>query len=118
VIGAQRAGTTWLYYHLYKHPEVWLPPIKELHYFDALDPSVNVRSRRFKQHVKQRAVHNAAKVINSVSPTGKLSDKIIRFDPAFDLRYFFLRSSHKWYVSLFRKAYEAGKVTGEILIVR
>ena len=33
-IGAHRCGTTWLYEHLGKHPDCWLPPIKELHYFD------------------------------------------------------------------------------------
>jgi hypothetical protein len=33
-IGAQKAGTTWLYRNLQEHPEVWLPPEKELHYFD------------------------------------------------------------------------------------
>ena len=35
-IGAQKAGTTWLYENIMYHPEVWLPPspFKELHYFD------------------------------------------------------------------------------------
>ena len=33
-IGAQKAGTTWLHAQLRSHPKVWLPPIKELHYFD------------------------------------------------------------------------------------
>jgi hypothetical protein len=36
VVGAQRAGTTWLDRHLRTHPEVYLPVRrKELHYFDA-----------------------------------------------------------------------------------
>lgn len=35
-IGAQEAGTTWLYQRLNEHPDVWMPPIKELHYFDHL----------------------------------------------------------------------------------
>ncbi len=33
-IGAQRAGTTWLHLALAALPGVWLPPVKELHYFD------------------------------------------------------------------------------------
>lgn len=33
-IGAQKAATSWLYENLRRHPDVWLPPIKELHYFD------------------------------------------------------------------------------------
>ncbi len=34
-IGAQRAGTRWLYDQSQHHPDFWMPPIKELHYFDA-----------------------------------------------------------------------------------
>lgn len=33
-IGAQRCGTTWLHANLSRHPGVWLPPAKEVHYFD------------------------------------------------------------------------------------
>jgi hypothetical protein len=35
-VGAQKAGTTWLYQQLDSHPDFWMPPIKELHYFDEL----------------------------------------------------------------------------------
>ena len=35
-IGAQRAGTTWLYRCLRRHPQIYLPGTKELHYFDRL----------------------------------------------------------------------------------
>ena len=34
-IGAQKAGTTWLADYLRGHPMVHLPPVKEVHYFDA-----------------------------------------------------------------------------------
>ena len=34
VIGTQRAGTTWLYEQLKIHPDVFLPYVKELHFFD------------------------------------------------------------------------------------
>lgn len=33
-IGAQKAGTTWLYENLCRHPDLYLPEPKELHYFD------------------------------------------------------------------------------------
>lgn len=33
-IGAQRGGTTWLHQALGALPGLWLPPVKELHYFD------------------------------------------------------------------------------------
>lgn len=35
-IGAQKAGTTWLYENLRRHPEIWMPKRKEIHYFDKL----------------------------------------------------------------------------------
>jgi hypothetical protein len=38
-IGAQKAGTTWLYDNIRHHPDIWLPPIKELHYFDNKVPN-------------------------------------------------------------------------------
>ena len=34
-LGANKAGTTWLYNYLARHPQCRLPSIKELHYFDA-----------------------------------------------------------------------------------
>ncbi len=36
-IGAQRSGTTWLHHNLRQHPEIWMPPLKELHYFDEME---------------------------------------------------------------------------------
>src|SRR3954463_14128656 len=33
-VGAQKAGTGWLYEQLRNHPDFWMPPVKELHYFD------------------------------------------------------------------------------------
>lgn len=34
VIGAQKAGTTWLWKQLRTHPQVRIPPKKEIHFFD------------------------------------------------------------------------------------
>jgi hypothetical protein len=35
-VGAQKAGTSWLYRQLEPHPDFWMPPVKELHYLDNL----------------------------------------------------------------------------------
>jgi len=35
-IGAQKAGTSWLDSNLRKHPGLWLPPVKELQYFNEI----------------------------------------------------------------------------------
>ena len=41
-VGAQKAGTSWLYRQLEPHADFWMPPVKELHYLDNLN-----RTRRF-----------------------------------------------------------------------
>ena len=33
-VGAHKAGTTWLHYQLSQHKQIWMPPLKELHFFD------------------------------------------------------------------------------------
>jgi len=47
-IGAQKAGTTWLWENLRQHPEIFVPDKKELHYFDnKFDQSLRYYTRRF-----------------------------------------------------------------------
>jgi hypothetical protein len=36
-IGAQKGGTGWLYDQLRAHPDFWMPPMKEIHYFERLN---------------------------------------------------------------------------------
>ena len=33
-IGAQKAGTTWIYQHLSRHPQICFPAGKEIHFWD------------------------------------------------------------------------------------
>ena len=35
-VGAQKAGTSWLFHQLTLHPDFWMPPVKEVHYFDSM----------------------------------------------------------------------------------
>ena len=35
-VSPQKTGTGWLYQQLESHPDFWMPPVKELHYFDQL----------------------------------------------------------------------------------
>ncbi len=55
-IGAQKAGTSWLHANLRKHPALWLPPIKELHYFDEIYIDGNKKWSRPQRERKSRAV--------------------------------------------------------------
>ena len=52
-VGAAKAGTSWLYRQLSRHPEVHLRSIKELHFFDALE---NGRvDRELAKHKREQA---------------------------------------------------------------
>ena len=44
-IGAQKAGTRWLYDQLAFHPAFWMPPVKELHFFDGAKPGLRKAKR-------------------------------------------------------------------------
>jgi hypothetical protein len=49
-IGAQKAGTTWLWENLRRHPEIFVPEKKELHYFDnKFDRSLRYYTQRFEE---------------------------------------------------------------------
>jgi hypothetical protein len=62
-IGAQKGGTSWLYYQLAFHPDFWMPPIKELHYFDQLNRSQHMAFPRPRDGRDLRFVES----INSLS---------------------------------------------------
>ncbi len=49
VIGAEKAGTTWLYDRLHRHPDVYMPKVKEIHYFNELNSNQQPR-RNYKKH--------------------------------------------------------------------
>jgi hypothetical protein len=49
-IGAQKAGTTWLDRNLRRHPDLWLPPMKELQYFNHIHIPSNRRWTSRQRH--------------------------------------------------------------------
>ena len=62
-IGVHKGGTTWLYQQLDSHPEFWMPPLKELHYFDQLSRVHRSSSARCRDERDLRFLEN----INSLS---------------------------------------------------
>ncbi len=100
-IGAPRSGTTWLYRNLGRHPQIWLPPLKELHYFDQRRVA-RVANRYFRAHLRKRLRRQLAQIRRGRAPN----------DLSWDLRYFLGRRNKGWYVSLFRP--RAGQIAGEI----
>lgn len=114
-IGAQKAGTSWLWTVLHAEPRIWMAPKKELHYFDrALRyPSTSILATdRFLDRLLSRARHNRqfrdrcrTDVRNAIS---RRDWKLLRWF----LRYYCGTCDDAWYLSLFHQG--SGRVCGEI----
>lgn len=107
-VGVQRSGTTWLWKNLGRHPEIWLPPMKEIHYFDRYYPScpgffARLLSKEFDDRRWRRSLRNRF-LRNMRNPAWN------RF--VWDLKYFLSRYDDRWYASLFKEGQD--KVKGEI----
>jgi len=57
-VGVHKGGTTWLYQQLDSHPDFWMPPIKELHYFDQLSRVSRSSSPRCRDERDVRFLEN------------------------------------------------------------
>ncbi|AHY47256.1 Sulfotransferase family [Rubrobacter radiotolerans] len=110
-IGAQKSGTTWLARVLGRHPEVWMPPFKELHYFDwcrdderSLPELYRDRlfGERYVDRLWRRRVRGLPERLRRNSAPGR---------GVWYLKYLLPPPSDRWYSSLF--CGEAGQVHGE-----
>ncbi len=104
-IGAQKSATRWLFNQLKRHPDVYLTPIKELHYFDRIRKS-DTYSDRYKLDVWKNNFY-------------KMSFWRLR-NISWEYKFFFQEYSDDWYSSLFSKAMgrKAGEITPEYSILR
>lgn len=76
-IGAQKAGTTWLYAMVKQHPSIWVPPIKEVHFFDKV-AGKNKDLRRYQTLVEKHKKRAAEK--NLGSEWADYFDRLSAFD--------------------------------------
>jgi hypothetical protein len=76
-VGAQKAGTQWLYDQLTFHPEFWMPPIKELHALDGARDSRLRTAKRFQRRIKRDlGGENATRIADAMRP---LDERDVRF---------------------------------------
>ncbi len=75
-IGATKAGTSWLYEHLYAHSECHLRSIKELRYFDTLENGLFDRELRRKRKTAESLRNRMVSAPKARMPelTAKLQD--------------------------------------------
>ncbi|MEM9056357.1 MAG: sulfotransferase [Pseudomonadota bacterium] len=101
-IGAPKCGTSWLHRQMLQHPELWLPIVKELHYFDARFPlpvtgtKANQRAGLFglyRRYPRDKLLRTWFKALRAASPA----------DLAWCHRYFGGAQDDAWYLELFRR---------------
>ena len=110
-IGAQRSGTSWLNKNLRQHPAVWMPPIKEIHYFDerekyaAISP---VKSFIYTYRLYKRRLRWVSKSVKRKVKSQSLNWQALNWYR----RYLLGSRCDQWYSSLFDLG--MGKTIGEI----
>ncbi|PYJ33633.1 MAG: hypothetical protein DME79_05840 [Verrucomicrobia bacterium] len=78
-IGAHKGGTTWLYQQLDSHPDFWMPPFKELHYFDQLSNVERASSPRCSDERDLRFLESIKNL--SAKPYMDLEHYALLFEP-------------------------------------
>lgn len=114
-IGAQKTASSWLWSLLKQHDDIWMPPRKELHYFDRdiYYPSPSfLYSDSLVDRLNGPESHNILfreKIIEEMPP--QISSNDTERTKWF-VKYFFSYYDDNWYSSLFEEG--RGKLRGEI----
>jgi hypothetical protein len=104
-IGAQKSGTTWLHDNLVRHPRIWLPPVKEMHYLDHRPPHLPKRLFGRTQYLSSGRALLRQRLLAALKGGS-------REDLAWSLRYCLPPRTDAWYGSLFPRI--EGTMTGEV----
>lgn len=103
VLGPPRTATTWMAHHLGRNPHIWMPPVKELHYFDVQKTS-GVDNKYRNAHLRQLSKKQ------DMTPESYVK-AIKSHKSSWPKLYLTKQRSDEWYLSLFDKA--EGRVCGE-----
>ncbi len=105
VIGGQKCGTSWLQDNLAGHPQVWLPPTKEVHYLDRGNDSLLKRLFGTTKRMKKARAHAVRQFREWLSGSGTSGLK-------WALNYWLAPRDDEWYRGLFPSM--PGRISGEI----
>jgi hypothetical protein len=111
-IGAQKAGTTWLFKQFEKSNQIQLPPVKELHYFDR--SSTYLSPNILEETLLKDRMKNPKWVLRSIFEILKNAKDFGWFK-----KWYFSDYSDKWYLSLFNGYSKCkGEITPAYAILR
>ncbi|MGI9384564.1 MAG: sulfotransferase family protein [Methyloligellaceae bacterium] len=91
IIGAARSGTTFLHTHLRTHPDLWLPPKKEIYYF-SYQSKRGYLNRRQREHIPA--------FLASAGRALRMREDAWH-DVRWGARYLCGRPSDRWFLSLY-----------------
>ena len=109
-IGAQKAGTTWLYSNLKHISGVAMPPLKEIHYFDEIYK--NEKSSLLSRFAAKEGMNQwwwkkqLIRSLKRIRQTKSIKNTIWYF------KYFFMPRNYIWYKNLFSGSKD--KISGDI----
>jgi hypothetical protein len=113
-IGAQKSASTWLHSAIATNRDVFLPPVKELHYFDRIDPNIrHLRGQDVDPGARGVSVYKKSKGrfrrnldrVAGYAARGEISNLLFYY------RFLYGKRSMEWYAGLFPARYA---VRGEI----
>ena len=103
VLGPPRTASTWLESNLARHPQIWMPPVKELHYFDV--------QRRGKIDNRYRNLHYEQLRKRRRMTEAEFTAYLDASPNSWSARYLHAARDDAWYCALF--AAEPGQIRGE-----
>ncbi|MBO6602911.1 MAG: sulfotransferase [Roseicyclus sp.] len=108
-LGAAKAGTTWLYRYLAQHPDVAMPAVKELHWFDTCE--TGKWTRQVTRMERERARRTDRLPTGDAGQDRRLKREICGYDAWIDVLK--TRGRDTAYVDFLRGT-GAAKLTGDI----
>jgi len=85
-VGAQKAGTTWLYRYFLAHPEIFMSPIKEMHFFGNRNSNKNWPIPAFRKKLRERSKLHPLKNYSALRDRLKMKDDVAEYIRFFQTR--------------------------------
>ena len=111
-VGTERAGTSWLFSMIAHHPQSWVPPLKELHFLDTIDPDVPSHNPRYRWHLTSRIKHKVVPFCDMKHRPEFFKNTYAEY-LLWDARYFTGKMGFEWYQRLFDEKFTKGRIAGE-----
>ena len=112
-VGMERSATGWMFKMLAAHPDIWVPPLPSLHYFDRIEKIEGEDPSRFRRYMLRRIADRKSLMFRDRDRL-ELSKNSCWHQLLWDWQYFTGRRTNDWYEGLFDKKYVKNRISGEV----